>query len=163
MTFPFTKFAFVLLVFNFGAFYSFGQPPDFSGTWKLDFGKSNLESKSEGLTSSIFLIEQNGDDFRLTRYHIFGEKKKKISFKMIADGKTRTVKILFKGKLEKTADGLKATLWRKNFSNIVDYKFGASHDELIADEVFENGAQKHHNIWVFIRESPIKDSSILKK
>jgi hypothetical protein len=55
-----------------------------------------LEHPPEGLTSSVFIIKQEGDKFRLTIYHVFGDKKKKISFKMTADGKTRKVKILFK-------------------------------------------------------------------
>ena len=102
----------------------------------------------------MFIIKQEGDKFSLTRYHVFGDKKKKISFKMIADGKTRKVKILFKGKLEHIENGLQATLWRKNFSNIVNYKFGNNQNEFIADEVFKGKPQDHHSIWVFDREIP---------
>jgi hypothetical protein len=64
-------------------------------------------------------------------------KKKKISFEMVADGKTRRVKLLLKGKLERKENSLLASLWRKNFSNVVDYKFGSSQNEFIADEVFK--------------------------
>ncbi|MEQ8531383.1 MAG: hypothetical protein RIB86_06010, partial [Imperialibacter sp.] len=108
--------------------------------------------KPDGLTSSVFVIKQEGDKFKLTRYHIFGDKKKKISFKMTADGKTRPVKILFKGKLENKENSLLATLWGKNFSNIVNYKNGDTQNEFIADEVFTGLPQNHHNIWVFDRE-----------
>ena len=100
----------------------------------------------------MFIIKQDGDKFSLTRYHIFGEKKKKISFKMVADGKTRKIKVLFRGKLERKGNDLQATLWRKNFLNIVNYKFGINQDELIADEVFTSKPDSHHNIWVFDRE-----------
>lgn len=99
------------------------------------------------------MIKQEGDKFKLTRYHIFGEKKKKISFKMIADGKTRRVKLLFKGKLEWKENNLEATLWRKNFLNIVNYKFGNNQNEFIADEVFTGKPKNHHNIWVFDRDN----------
>src|SRR6185436_3258547 len=112
------------------------------------------EHPPEGLTSSVFIIKQEGDKFRLTIYHIFGDKKKKISFKMIADGKTRKVKILFKAKLEPTENSLRATLWRKNFLNIVNYKFGNTQNEFIADEVLTSKPNNHHNIWVFDREIP---------
>ena len=132
----------------------FAQTPNYTGTWVLNLEKSQLESRPEGLTSSVFVLKQDGDKFRLTRYHISGDKKKKISFKMTADGKTRKVKILFKGKLEQKENGLRATLWRKNFSNIVDYKFGNSQNEFIADEVFKGKPQDHHSIWVFDREVP---------
>ena len=73
---------------------------------------------------------------------------------MVADAKTRRIKVLFKGKLEWKDDNLLATLWRKNFSNIVYYKFGASQNEFIADEVFKGRPQDHHNIWIFDREIP---------
>jgi hypothetical protein len=132
----------------------FSQIPNYTGTWVLNLEKSTLEYPPTGLTSSVFIINQEGDKFRLTRYHVFGGKKKKISFKMIADGKTRKVKILFKGKLEHTENSLQATLWRKNFSNIVNYQFGSSQNEFIADEVFKGKPQDHHSIWVFDREIP---------
>ena len=61
-------------------------------------------------------------------------------------------KILFKGKLEQKENSLQATLWRKNFLNIVNYKFGNSQNEFIADEVFTGKPQNHHSIWVFDRE-----------
>jgi hypothetical protein len=132
---------------------TFAQKPDYTGTWLLNLEKSKLESRPEGLTSSVFMIKQEGDKFKLTRYHIFGEKKKKISFKMIADGKTRRVKLLFKGKLEWKENNLEATLWRKNFLNIVNYKFGNNQNEFIADEVFTGKPKNHHNIWVFDRDN----------
>ena len=127
---------------------------NYTGTWVLNLQKSQLEHRPEGLTSSVFIIKQDGDKFSLTRYHIFGEKKKKISFKMVADGKTRKIKVLFKGKLERKENNLQATLWRKNFSNIVNYKFGINQNELIADEVYSSKPNNHHNIWVFDREIP---------
>ena len=131
---------------------TFAQTANYTGTWILNLEKSKLEQQPKGLTGSIFIIKQEGDKFSLTRYHVFGEKKKKISFKMVADGKTRTVKLLFKGNLEQKENSLQATLWRKNFSNIVNYKFGNSENEFIADEVFKGRPQNHHNIWVFDRE-----------
>ena len=132
---------------------TFAQKLNYTGTWVLNQEKSKLESRPEGLTSTVFVIKQDGDEFKLTRYHIFGEKKKKISFKMIADGKKRKVKLLFNGKLEWKEDGLEASLWRKNFRNIVNYKFGNDKNEFIADEVFTGNPKDHHNIWVFARDN----------
>ena len=43
-------------------------------------------------------------------------------------------------------------MWRKNFLNIVNYKFGANENELIADEVFTGRPRDHHSVWVFDRE-----------
>ncbi|HKC36249.1 MAG TPA: hypothetical protein VKB95_09310 [Chitinophagaceae bacterium] len=132
----------------------FAQTPNYTGTWILNLEKSTLEHRPNGLTSSMFIIQQEGNKFRLTRYHIFGDKKKKINFKMVADAKTRRVKLLFKGKLEQKENNLQATLWRKNFLNIVNYKFGNSRNEFIADEIFTGKPRNHHNIWVFDREIP---------
>jgi hypothetical protein len=148
-----TKILLTLLVCFVYESETFAQKPDYTGTWLLNLEKSKLESRPEGLTSSVFMIKQEGDKFKLTRYHIFGEKKKKISFKMIADGKTRRVKLLFKGKLEWKENNLEATLWRKNFLNIVNYKFGNNQNEFIADEVFTGKPKNHHNIWVFDRDN----------
>lgn len=129
-----------------------GQTPNFSGTWILNFEKSKLEDKNDGLTGQLFIIKQEGDKFRLTIYHIYGDKKKKIGFRMRADGKTRRVKIIFKGKLEQKENGLQVTMWRKNYLNIVHYTFGTTQHELIADEVFTGRPKNHHSIWVFDRE-----------
>ena len=131
---------------------TFGQVPNFSGTWKLNFEKSKLEDNNDGLTGQLFVIKQEGDRFSLKIYHIYGDKTKKIGFKMRADGKTRRVKIIFKGKLEQKENGLQATMWRKNYLNIVNYKFGANQNELIADEVYTGRPKNHHSIWVFDKE-----------
>lgn len=132
----------------------FAQVADFTGTWKLNFEKSRLDTTDnlKGLTSQIFVIKQDGDNFSLKIYHIYGDKKRKIGFTMQADGKTRTVKLIFKGKLERKENGLQATMWRKNYLNTVNYKFGANQNELVADEVFTGRPKDHHSIWVFDRE-----------
>ena len=132
----------------------FAQTPNYTGTWVLNLEKSKLEDKPNGLTGSMFIIKQEGDKFNLKIFHIYGDKKKKIGFKMVVDGKTRRVKILFKGKLEQKENSLQATLWRKNFLNIVNYKFGTTQNEFIADEVFTGKPKNHHSIWVFDREIP---------
>lgn len=130
----------------------FAQTPNFTGTWVMNKEKSKIEDPSEGMTGSIFRIKQEGNKFRIKIYHIYGEKEKKIGFKMKADGKTRKVKLIFKGKLEQKENSLIATMWRKNFLNIVNYKFGANENELIADEVFTGRPRDHHSVWVFDRE-----------
>ena len=139
----------ILITFNLSIF---GQAPNISGTWILNFEKSKLEDKIDGLTGQMFIIKQEGDKFSLKIYHIYGDKKKKIGFRMLADGKTRRVKIIFKGKLEQKEKSLQATMWRNNYLNIVNYKFGTNQNELIADEVFTGRPKNHHSIWVFDRE-----------
>lgn len=144
----FLLIAFVLIIFQI---VTFGQPPNFSGTWKLNFEKSNLDKNDSlnGLTGQLFVINQKDNLFSLKIYHMYGNKTRKIGFKMHADGKTRSVKLIFKGKLEQNENGLQATMWRKNYLNIVNYKFSSNQNELIADEVFKGRPKDHHSIWVF--------------
>ena len=150
-----TKLKFLLLLLGF-VFQSqiFAQTPNLTGTWVLNFEKSKLDTTDNlnGLTGQIFVIKQVDNEFSLKIYHIYGDKKKKIGFKMTADGKTRRVKIIFKGKLEQKDNSLQATMWRKNYLNSVNYKFGTNQNELVADEVFTGRPKDHHSIWVFDRE-----------
>lgn len=150
-----TKLKLLLLLLGF-AFQSqiFAQTPNFTGTWVLNFQKSKLDTTDNlnGLTGQIFVIKQVDNEFSLKIYHVYGDKKKKIGFKMVADGKTRRVKIIFKGKLEQKDNSLQATMWRKNYLNSVNYKFGTTQNELVADEVFTGRPKDHHSIWVFDRE-----------
>jgi hypothetical protein len=76
----------------------FAQTPNFTGTWVLNFEKSNLDKTDnlKGLTGQIFVIKQTDNKFGLKIYHLYGDKKKKIGFSMLADGKTRRLKIIFK-------------------------------------------------------------------
>ena len=150
-----TKLKFLLPLLGF-VFQSqiFAQTPNFTGTWVLNFEKSKLDTTDNlnGLTGQIFVIKQVDNEFSLKIYHVYGDKKKKIGFKMVADGKTRRVKIIFKGKLEQKDNSLQATMWRKNYLNSVNYKFGTNQNELVADEVFRGRPKDHHSIWVFDRE-----------
>ena len=120
----------------------------------INFEKSKLDTSDnlKGLTNQIFVITQDGDEFSLKIYHIYGEKKRKIGFTMTADGQTRRLKLLFKAKLEVGNNSMKATMWRKNYLNIVNYTFGANQNELVADEVFKGLPKDHHSIWVFDRQ-----------
>lgn len=128
--------------------------PDYTGTWILNLEKSTLQSEKNGeITGGTFIITQKDDKFSLTRYHEYGSKKKKISFRMTADGQTRKIKILFNGKLQWMSDSLEAIIWNKGFTNKVHYKFGSSPDELIADENFSSSKINYHNYWVFDKKN----------
>ncbi|BDQ12079.1 hypothetical protein [Sediminibacterium sp. TEGAF015] len=150
-----TKLKLLVLLLGLGfQLQMFAQRPNFTGTWVLNFQKSKLDTTDNlnGLTGQIFVIKQVDNEFSLKIYHIYGDKKRKIGFKMTADGKARRVKIIFKGKLEQKDNSLQATMWRKNYLNSVNYKFGTNPNELVADEVFTGRPKDHHSIWVFDRE-----------
>jgi hypothetical protein len=128
------------------------QTPNYSATWVLNKEKSNIQSRPDGMSSSVFIIKQKGNDFSLTIHHIFGNQQDTIVIKMLSDGKTRKVLNVLDGKLERRKDGLHITLWRKDFLDKVTYKFGKDKNEFIADEVLVSDSDNHHNIWVFNRD-----------
>ena len=130
----------------------FAQAPNYTGTWVLNNKKSKIQSRPDGMTSSIFIIKQKGNDFSLTIHHVFGNEQDTIVIKMLSDGKTRQVLNVLDGKLEQRKDVLHITLWKKDFLDKVTYKFGKDKNEFIADEVVTSDAGNHHNIWVFDRE-----------
>lgn len=129
----------------------FAQTPNYSGTWVLNNEKSKIVSPPDGMTSSIFIIKQKGNDFSLTIHHVFGNQQDTIVIKMVSDGKTRKVLNVLQGKLERKKDGLHITLWKKGFLDKVTYRFGKDKNEFIADEVLISDSDNHHNIWVFDR------------
>lgn len=152
------KSRFLTILFVLIATIAFTQKPDYSGTWVLNLEKSRLTSPhSPKITKTVFIIEQQGDNFTLTRYQYKGEKKRKFKVKMTADGQQRKVKLLFNGKVEWLAETLRASLWNKGFSNVVNYSFGTSQDEFIADETFTSAKKNYHNYWVFDRSSTGSD------
>ena len=129
---------------------AFSQKPNYSGTWKLNLQKSEFEANwTKGLTDGEFTIIQTGDKFKWSRYFIINDKKSKMRFYLVADGKVRRKKmLLFKSKLEWIGDNLKAKIFRNGFSNVVNYKFGETKNELIIDEVFVGRPQDYHNHYV---------------
>jgi hypothetical protein len=131
--------------------YIFAQTPNYTGTWVLNNEKSKIESRPDGMTSSVFIIKQAGNNFSLTIHHVFGDKKDTIVINMLSDGKTRQVLNTFNGKLERKQNDLEITLWKKGFLDKVKYKFGENTNEFIADEVLTSDSDNHHNIWIFDR------------
>ena len=130
----------------------FAQAPNYTGTWVLNNKKSKIQSRPDGMTSAVFIIKQEGNNFSLTIHHIFGDKKDTIVIKMLSDGKTRRVLNTFNGKLEHKENYLQITLWEKDFLDIVKYQFGQNKDQFIADEVLTSDSDNHHNIWIFDRK-----------
>ncbi|MBS1600043.1 MAG: hypothetical protein JST75_17590 [Bacteroidetes bacterium] len=146
------KILLTLIGLFFYQFQLFAQTHNYSGTWVLNNEKSKILSRPDGMTSSVFIIKQVGNDFSLTIHHIFGSQQDTIVIKMLSDGKTRKVLSVLEGKLEQRKDGLHVTLWKKGFLDKVTYNFGKDENEFIADEVLVSDSDNHHNIWVFDRE-----------
>ncbi len=104
-------------------------------------------------TDGEFKIIQDGDKFKWSRYFIIKGKKSSIRLNMIADDKVRRKKFfLFKTKLEWRGDNLRVKIWRNGFSDVVEYKFGETENELIIDEVFVGRPQDYHNHYVLEKQ-----------
>ncbi len=78
----------IIVAFSF-QLSTFAQTSNYSGTWVLNNEKSNIQTRPDGMTSSIFIIKQNGNDFSLTIHHVFGNQQDTIVIEMLSDGKTR--------------------------------------------------------------------------
>ena len=94
----------IILVLTGLFFYQFqilAQTSNYSGTWVLNNEKSKIVSRPDGMTSSIFIIKQKGNDFSLTIHHVFGNQQDTIIIKMVSDGKPRKVLGVLDGKLER--------------------------------------------------------------
>ena len=133
---------------------AFSQKPNYSGTWKINLQKSKFEAKwTDGLTDGEFKIIQTGDKFKWSRFFIIKGKKSKMKFNLISDSKVRRKKFfLFKTKLEWQGDNLKVKVYRNGFSDVVEYKFGETANELIIDEVFIGRPQDYHNHYVLDKQ-----------
>src|SRR5438128_8726962 len=84
---------------------TFAQMSNYSGTWVLNNEKSKIESRPDGMTNSIFIIKQEGNEFSLTIHHIFGNQRDTIVIKMLSDCNTRRVLRVLEGILERRNDG----------------------------------------------------------
>lgn len=54
----------------FFQFQIFAQTPNYTGTWVLNNEKSKIETRPDGMTSSVFKIKQEGNSFSLTIHHV---------------------------------------------------------------------------------------------
>ena len=156
-TFIRMKISFIISLLFIGLFVFqvkvHSQKKNYSGTWKINLQKSKFEAKwTEGMSDGEFKILQTGDKFKWSRYFNINGKKSKMSLKLIADGKVRRVKfLLFKSKLEWLEEKLRVKIYRNGFSDIVEYKFGETENELIIDEVFIGRPQDYHNHYVLFK------------
>jgi len=150
-----SKFLLLFIGLSFYESQVFSQTPNYSGTWVLNNEQSKIQTRPDGMTSSVFIIEQKGKDFSLTIHHVFGNQQDTIVIKMLSDGKTRRVLNVLEGNLKQRKDGLHITLWKKDFLDKVTYKFGKDENEFIADEILTSNSDNHHNIWVFNRDTHV--------
>ena len=133
------------------------QKPNFTGVWKYNPSKSQLQIPSPA--SSTFTTEHEEPYFILTRTHIFGEKSDTWGVSLTTDGK----EVVQEEGEEKLVGRLyweggqlvfdsKIFVRNRQATNVVKYKLSEDGKTLTATERFRGPAVKYDNVWVFDKE-----------
>ena len=133
--------------------------PNFSGTWRFNPGKSNMETTIPTQSELIFVIEHKGSKFKLTRTIIIGEKTDTVSWEATTDGREHYRKDGdFESWMRMTWMGdeliLKSRLRRRGEqgTNEAHYRLADDGKTLIVAEWYHMPSSQHHNYWVLDRE-----------
>ena len=133
--------------------------PNFSGTWRFNPEKSNMETTIPTQSELIFVIEHKGSKFKLTRTIIIGERTDTVSWEATTDGKEHYRKDGdFESWMRMTWMGdeliLKSRLRRhgEQGTNEAHYRLADEGKTLIAAEWYHMPSSQHHNYWVLNRE-----------
>jgi dienelactone hydrolase len=131
--------------------------PDFSGTWKFNHRKSSLQIPPPD--STIFTIEHQEPDFRLSRTHVYAGKSDTFSIDLTTDGETvvrnhGNMKIYVRLFWEGETLVFDSTLEREGekAANVVRYKLADKGQTFIAEERFRGKQQSYENTWVFDKQ-----------
>ena len=135
------------------------KKPDFSGTWKFDPSRSALQIAPPDET--VFVIVHREPVFRLTRTHVFGDRRDTFSLELSTDGRET---VLDHGDLRIRAraywDGdtlaFDSRIARagEEATNEVRYTLSADRGTFVAEERFRSGSLDHDNTWLFARFEP---------
>jgi hypothetical protein len=147
----------ILALFITAALATGEEPkPDFSGTWIFNLEKSKLESSPP--TKSVFVIEHQEPNFKLTRTHTRGERSNTLSFEVTTDGKEvyekkgnweTWTRLYWLG--EELVLDMKMAFRGEEGTNIVHYQLIDGGATFVAAEWYHMRGQNHHNLWVFDR------------
>jgi hypothetical protein len=150
-------FAFLIMTLA-GVYTGFAsQKPNFSGVWKYNPSKSNLQIPPP--TSSTLEIEHNEPDFILTRTHYYEEVSDTWGIHLTTDGKEviqeegeekLVVHLYWEG--NQLVFDSKIYIRNREASNIVKYALSEDGNTLIATEHFCGPVIKYDNVWVFDKE-----------
>jgi len=133
-----------------------GTKPDFSGTWIFNHEKSRLESDPP--TKSVFVIEHQDPNFKLTRTHTRGERSNTLTIEVTTDGKEQYRKegdweawtrMTWMG--EELVLDMKMAFRGEEGTNVVHYRLADEGKTFIAAEWYHMQRKQHHNLWVFDR------------
>ena len=119
--------------------------PDFSGTWKLDKGKSHLQAPAPD--TSILYIDHSGPRFWLTRAHIVDGEADLFAGHFLTDGKRSR----WEG--DKLVLESRERKGRKESLTVLKFSLSPDGKTLTAEESFTGPGRKLENILVLQREA----------
>ena len=151
------SFAAALLLFATAGGVSPESRPDFSGRWKMNPGKSHLQTALPD--STLFRIEHREPTFKLTRTHNVKGVADTFSIALTTDGKevvTRDGERVIHSRCAWDGPRLvfdsRIVLKDVEATNLVTYSLSADGMELTAVEHFRSPGLTYDNLWVFDRE-----------
>ena len=130
--------------------------PDFTGTWKLNRGRSSLQIPAPD--STTFVIEHREPRFRLSRTHVAGGNSDTFAIELTTDGEQVVcnhggleiqARLRWEGETlvfdsELVREGTRAT-------NVVRYRLAEAGQVFVAEESLRSEQHSHENTWVFDR------------
>jgi hypothetical protein len=131
--------------------------PGFTGTWRLDLSRSELEIDPP--TSSTFVILHAEPEWRLERTHVYDGKRDLLVMELRTDGSPSiTESGRFKIESSLAWDDSDLVLrWSQSVSSkqvangVVRYSIAADGQTFIAEERMVSDEGTHNNRWVFAR------------
>jgi len=133
------------------------KAPDFSGVWKFNAGKSQLQIPAP--SSSTFTIDHKEPNFHLTRTHVYDGKPDTWSIDLTTDGKEvvqqegdQTLQVRLYWEKNQLVFDSKIILKDREATNIVRYQLSEDGETFTALESFRGPRLKYDNVWVFDKE-----------
>jgi hypothetical protein len=133
------------------------KKPDFSGSWKFNPTKSQLEIPPPD--STVVVIDHREPIFRLSRTHTVGGKVDTFAVDLTTDGNSVAI--------EKSGMRMHARLWwegqtlvfdtafvrgNEEATNLVRYELVEARNTILARESFRSTSVRYDNIWVMERQ-----------
>lgn len=132
--------------------------PDLSGTWIFNPARSKLEKTAP--MKSIFWIEHQDAEFKLTRTHVWGESWDTLSFQATTDGEElyreisgfeSWTRMFWQG--EELVLDMRLAYRGEEGTNVVHYRLADDGESFIAAEWYHMPREQNHNLWIFDRGS----------
>lgn len=132
--------------------------PDFSGTWKLDFIKSSLQTPLP--KSMIIVIDHKDPNWEFKRTYVYEDGEENIlEIKLTTDGK-QVIRDFGnnKGRVRLYWDNeilifdSEIMLPNETASNVVRYSLTDNGKTFIAEETFKSKSHSHFNRYIFYKE-----------